>query len=101
MDGKTAVEVVVQHFHKYISLFKWIISSIGKVWKFEKFSATQILREINFEECRSLKKCQFCNFSLEPPNVLKMADFALIHFPKLISRKIQVLENFKKFPHLA
>ena len=31
-------------------------------WKFQHFSITDILREINFGECKSLKKCDFCNF---------------------------------------
>ena len=32
------------------------------VWKFQEFSVTQILREINFGECRTCKTAFFCHF---------------------------------------
>ena len=81
------------------------------MWKFHDFIVTQILREINFEDCSSAKSAIFAilgavnfenlvNFCLqksaaiyksqnsEPLNVLKMAYFALVESPKLNSRKI-------------
>ena len=74
-------------------------SSTDTVWKFQNFSVTHILREINFGVSRSYKTAVFVifgvlnfvdlvNFSLqkvqkfkknynsEPLNVLEMADFA-------------------------
>ena len=68
------------------------------MWKFEDFSITQILREINFEESRSCKTVVFSisgalifvnlvNFSLNKLQCVKMADFALQESSKLISRK--------------
>ena len=69
------------------------------VWKFHDFFVTQILREINFEDSRSSKIpvfaltfVNFLNFSLQkvqkfrPSECVKMADFALLESPKLISR---------------
>ena len=81
------------------------------MWKFQDFSITQILREINFEDSRMAKTAifailravnfvQMVNFSLkkstkihknqnsESLNVVKMADFVLQKSSKLISRKI-------------
>ena len=36
-----------------------IIGWCFKVWKIQHFSVTQILREINFGECESLKSVKF------------------------------------------
>ena len=47
--------------------------------KFQDFSATQILREINFEGPRSPKTAS---------QSVTMADFETLDSPKLISRKI-------------
>ena len=77
------------------------------MWIFQDFPVTQILREIIFGESRSSKTAIFAilealnlvilvNFSLqkvqifknqnpEPLNVLKVVDFALLEYPKLIS----------------
>ena len=80
------------------------------MWKFHDFSIIQILREINFGEFRSCKTATYAilgalkfvdlvNFSLQKvqkfiksifraSKCVKIADFALIEPPKLISRKI-------------
>ena len=81
------------------------------MWKFQDFCITQILREINLEDSRSAKTAflailrannfvHLVNFSLKKvkkthkPSKLraskcvKMADFALLEVPKMISRKI-------------
>ena len=81
------------------------------MWKFQDFSVTQILREINFGESRSSKTAGFfsilgalsfvnwvnfklhkCKNSLKSKfrakRCVKMADFAHLIPPKLISRKI-------------
>ena len=55
------------------------------MWKFQDFSATQILREINFVESRSSKTAHFAIF------------FALLVSRKLISRKIRVIEKSRNF----
>ena len=74
------------------------------MWKFQDFSITQILREINFGEFRSSENAVFAyfrllifvnlvNFSLKKvqkiienqnSEPLNMADFALLDFQKLI-----------------
>ena len=80
------------------------------MWKFQDFSVTQILREINFEESRSYKSAVFAiiealnfvnlvNYSLQMVQKLqkskfrvckcvKMPDFAFLTSHKFISRKI-------------
>ena len=81
------------------------------VWKFQDFSINLILREINFEQSRRCKTailaifgalnfCILVNFSLQIMEkfikiklraskcVSKIADFALLEFPNLISRNI-------------
>jgi len=72
----------------------------GTVWKFQDFSITQILREINFGGCRSsktavlailgaLKMINLVNFSLQ-----KMQEFIKIKIQSLYRRgKITVLIN--------
>ena len=60
------------------------------------FSITQILREINFEECRSAKSVisthlealNFVNQQNSAPKAAKMAVSELLDSPKLVSRKI-------------
>ena len=74
--------------------------------KFEDFSVIQILRETSFGESESPKTAVFAisralnfvnlvNFSLQKVQKLsvEMADFALSESPKLISRKILVIEK--------
>ena len=88
------------------------------LWKFEDFSVTQILREINFVESRSAETAIFANFDnfrdlnsvhlvnsslqkvqksvkskFRASKHVKMADFALQELSKLISRKIWVTEK--------
>ena len=53
--------------------FKWSYYRLRTVWKFQDFSVTQILREINF------------------------GDFETLHSPTLIPRKIWVTEKFCSF----
>ena len=84
--------------------------SLSTVWKFHNFSITQILREINFGDSRSAKSAvfvilesEFSSFGQFQPSknakihkdskfrtskFAKMAHFALLESPKLISRKI-------------
>ena len=68
------------------------------VWIFENFSVIHILREINFDNLEVLKLpflpfyVSLVNFWLQKVQkfkiqFVKMADFALLEFPKLISRK--------------
>ena len=64
------------------------------LWKFHDFAITQILREINFGNCRSvnsaisthLEAMNFCTF--QTPNMAKMVVLELQDSPKVISRKI-------------
>ena len=90
------------------------------VWKCHDFFITQILLEISFEGSRPAKNAVFTilgalnfvdlmNFSLQKvlkclkvkiqslAKSVKMADFALLESPKLISRKIWVNENSWNF----
>ena len=85
------------------------------VWKFQDLSVIHILREINFGESRSAKPaivthfeplifyfyaflyllkaeiCQKLKFSAS--KCVKMTDFTLLESPKLVSRKIRVIEK--------
>ena len=73
-------------------------SKLTTVWKFQDFSITQILREINFGEFRSakiavfanfgaLKKCKnACKSQFRASKCIKMADFESHESPILISR---------------
>ena len=80
------------------------------MWKFQYFSLTQILREINFEDSRNAKIAVFAllvsvdfvhlvkirkigakiheKSKFRASKCVKIADFALQESPKLISRKI-------------
>ena len=80
------------------------------MWKFHRFSITQILREINFGDSRSAKSAVFVILESEfssfgqfqsskrakhhkkvkfrASKCVKVADFALLESTKLISRKI-------------
>ena len=60
------------------------------MWKFKAFSATQILREINF---RVLKSAILKSVALRALKILVIDVFVLL---KLISRKISKVENFQK-----
>ena len=81
------------------------------VWKFQDFSATLILREINFRESKSSKTAIFAlleslNFDFyefwhfwrfkltkfRAPKVAKISVLELLDSPKLISRKFLVTE---------
>ena len=53
------------------------------VWKFQDFSVTQILHEINFEEVRSSKTAIFANFGA-------------MHFVDLVDFSLQKVQNFTK-----
>ena len=84
------------------------------VWKFQNFSASQILREINFGECRSFANLGALKFPiwwisafLKVQKFVKirfkwkiMVDSYTLHLPNLISRKIWVTEKFYNF-HIA
>ena len=43
------------------------------MWKFQKFSAAQILREINVENSKNFKNCQFCSFRGSEFHFLKIS----------------------------
>ena len=59
------------------------------MWKFQDFSITQILREINFEDSRSAKTAIFA--ILEALNFVFLTDFSLQKVQKSIQIKIQSL----------
>ena len=86
------------------------------VWKFQDFSVTQILREINVGESRNSKTAvfailefwQFSKFQItksakinenqnSASKSVKVADFALLETPKIISNKTCVVEKSWKF----
>ena len=89
------------------------------VWKFQDFSITQILREINLWESRSVKSVILTHFEalnfdfyaflyllkaeirqkwkFSATNCVKMTNFTLLEFPKLVSRKIRVIEKLWNF----
>ena len=95
------------------------------VWKFHRFYITQTLRKINFGLSRSAKSTilthlealnfdfyEFLHFlkdeiyqttKFTAPEIAKTAGFTLLESPKLISRKISVIENSRNFHtvHLA
>ena len=88
---------------------------IHTMWKFQYFSITQILRQINFWDTRSSKTASFAilgavnfvhlvNISLQKVQKFikskftaskcdKMADFALQEFSKWISCKIPMIQK--------
>ena len=90
-----------------------------KRWKYQDFSVIQILREINLGESRCSETAVFAilgarnfvdlvNFAFQKgqkftksrfraPKCVKLADFALLTSPKLISRKIGVIEKLLNF----
>ena len=89
------------------------------MWKFQHFSVTQILREINFEDSWSAKSAilthlEALNFEflyflhflkaeiyqmnkIHSPKMAKTAVFALLEFTKLISRKIWMIQKSWNF----
>ena len=100
---------------EFLDFPHWFRNFHSTVWKFQDFSDTQILREINFGEFRSSKTAAFAifrslnfadlvNFSLPKrtknhkklkfrvPNCVKMVDFDILDLSTLISREIWVTE---------
>ena len=87
-----------------------MVGGVYTVWRFQDFSVIQILCEIKFGESRSSEMAVFANFGARncvnliisafqsakihkkskftAPKFVKLADFALLEFPNLISRKI-------------
>ena len=64
---------------------------IYTVWKFGDLSATQILREINFWQVLSLRKCYFNNLQLEKlqnSTKIKIADLSFFKITKIEWHKI-------------
>ena len=59
-------------------------------WKFQDFSVTQILREINFGQSRSSKTAIFAFF--EGPNFVKLVNFSLQKVHYFIKSRIQKLQ---------
>ena len=68
------------HIYIQIAVPNYGHAFISTVWKFLKFSTTQILREINFEDSRSLKTAIFAisealNFAfgkIQPSKIAKV-----------------------------
>ena len=59
------------------------------VWKFQDFSVTQILREINFGQCKSSKTAVFAFFGTL--NFVTLENFSLLKVQKFI--KIKICKN--------
>ena len=59
------------------------------MWKFQDFSITQILREINFEEARSCKTADLA--ILGALKMIDLVDFSLPKMQKFMKIKIQNL----------
>ena len=59
------------------------------VWKFQDFSITQILREINFGEIRSAKTAVFAIFGTL--NFVNLVNYSLQKVQKFLKIKIQSL----------
>ena len=59
------------------------------VWKFQDFSITQILREINFEESGSAKNAVFA--ILGAVNLVILVNFSFLKVQKFIKIKIHSL----------
>ena len=59
------------------------VGTAHTVWKFRDFSLTQILREINIEECRSFKTAVF-------------AIFVALNFVTLVNFSLQKVLKFMK-----
>ena len=75
----------------------WRIQTFWNCRLFTISGALNFVHLVNFSLLKVQKVTK--NQNLEPLNVFQMADFALLHSPKLISRKIWVAEDFLKFPH--
>ena len=49
-------------FYSVHTVLKFSVANLPTVWKFQDFSIFQILREINFGECKRCKTAVFCHF---------------------------------------
>ena len=112
-NASKTTKIITNKFTENIKYDSSIIKSkvSHTVWKFNNFSVTKILREINFRDSKSPKtavschfrSCEFCTFGEFQPSkseeihkkskfraskCVKTADFALLESLKLISRKI-------------
>ena len=65
------------------------VANYFTMWKFQDFSVTHILREINFGEIRTSKNGVFA--ILAALNVVNLADISLKEVQKFIKIKIQSL----------
>ena len=63
------------------------------MWKFQDFSVTQILREINFEESRSYKSAVFA--IIEALNFVNLVNYSLQMVQKLQKSKFRVCKCVK------
>ena len=61
------------------------------MWKFQNFSITHILREINFEESRTSKRFFFCNF--ESSEFCQFGEFQHLKSAKIHENQNQELIN--------
>ena len=68
------------------------------VWKFHKFTITQILHEINFEDSKSAKSAIFTQ--LEDLNCVKMADSVKTYASNQMSLPYQNIFA-KNIPHMS
>ena len=59
------------------------VSKYYTMWKFQEFSITQILREINFEDSRSAKSAVF-------------AILGAVNFAHLVNVSLQKVQKFMK-----
>ena len=75
----------------FLKIYIILVELAPTVWKFQKFPATQIFREINIRKFKGPKTAILTN--LEAPKISKMAIFDLLQSPKLISRKILETEK--------
>ena len=62
----------------------------GTVWKFQDFTITQILREINFGGCRSSKTAVLA--ILGALKMINLVNFSILKMQKFIKIKIQSLQ---------
>ena len=65
---------------------------MGTMWKFQDFSVTQILREINFRECKSAKFAISTN--------LESLNFDFYEFLQLLKAKIYQVNKAAVLPFL-
>ena len=71
-------------------MYRANLNSKSTVWKFQDFSVTQVLREINFGEPRSIKTAIYA--VLGALNFVDLVDFSLQKMKKFIKIKVRSLK---------